>query len=284
MQGTISKDFNLREMQLMLVDMLKSTDYICKKHNIRYYLIGGSTLGAVRHNGFIPWDDDIDIAMPRKDYERFLKIAPQELPQYYEIRTYKTHPEGHVYHWAKIEDNRTTLIVDWLKHLNYAGGIFIDLFPLDGVSKYQFIRKLHFKLLFLFSKKMFYIIYRDPTIKSKLFRSPKIINMMQRSKTRRLLHKIIHNLITPYNYDKSKYVANYTGEWLMKEIMLKEYFGTPQLFQFENHLFNIPEKYDPYLKKLYGDYMKLPPKEKQISLHEFYLVDLNSPNSTMFNS
>ena len=282
MQEKETDKFDLREMQLKLVDILKCMDSVCKKNNIRYYLIGGSTLGAVRHKGFIPWDDDIDVAMPRKDYERFLKIAKEELPPYYEIRNYKTHPNGHVYHWTKIEDNRTTLVVDWHKHLNYAGGIFIDLFPLDGVSKYKFIRKLHFNLLFLFTKKLFYTSYRESNT-GKVIKSPFILKILQSNVARRFIHRTIQCLITIYDYDKSKYVANYTGEWMMREIMLKEYFGTPGLLTFEGLLFNVPEKYDLYLKNLYGDYMKLPPEEKRVSLHEYYLVDLNSPNST-YNS
>ena len=276
--------FDLRKLQLRLSDMLSAVVKVCDENNIRYYLIGGTALGAIRHKGFIPWDDDIDIAMPRCDYERFLKISHSELPDYYEVRNNETHPEGHVYPWSKIEDKRTTVVMDWHKHLNYAGGIYIDLFPLDGLPKSVFLRKIHLNLLTFLWKKVLYISYADPYTSGKSNLKLHIIKLLHGKKCRLLLHPIVHPLIhlllRLYKYDKCIYVANCLGEYGFKEVMKREIFGKSVYKEFEGHLYKIPEQYDTYLKNLYGNYMELPPINKRYSLHDFYVLNLSESNES----
>lgn len=246
-------EFDKRELQLKLCDILYAVAKICEEHDIRYYLDGGTTLGAVRHKGFIPWDDDIDIVMPRPDFEYFLKIANEKLPEYYEVRTHKTHPGGHVYPWAKIEDGRTTVVVDWQRHLNYKGGIFIDLFPLDGLPGNKIIRKWYMNLILFLSRKLLSISYIDINKYEKKGIKLCIVKFLHWDICRSGLHHLIHALLRCYKYDKCKYVANCIGEYGLKNIMKKEFYGIPVYKEFEGNLYRVPEKYDLYLKQLYGN-------------------------------
>ncbi len=121
-----------RKIQLIELEMLNEVDRICKKHGIRYYLCGGTLLGAVRHSGFIPWDDDLDIFFPRKDYIKFAEIAPKELPDTMFYQDW--HNEfDYPYNFAKIRMNGTKFCQNEIQHLNMHQGIFIDIFPLDSV-------------------------------------------------------------------------------------------------------------------------------------------------------
>ncbi|MEL5895758.1 LicD family protein [Bacteroides sp. GD17] len=275
--------FDLRELQLRLSEMLSAVAKVCDENNIRYYLIGGTALGAIRHKGFIPWDDDIDVAMPRPDYERFLKISHLNLPEHYEVRNYKTHPEGHVYPWSKIENKRTTVVMNWHKYLNYAGGIYIDLFPLDGLPKNDFLRKVHLNTLFFFSKKIFGIAYVDPETFEGRFLKRWIVKFFHRKNCRSILHFLIHSLLGLYHYDRCEWVANCLGEYGFKEVMEKSIFGNFVNKEFEGSMYKIPEQYDLYLTRLYGNYVELPPADRRYSLHDFYVLNLSEPNESYIN-
>ena len=124
----------VKDIQSNCLDTLVVVDQICKRHNLRYYLVGGTMLGAVRHGGFIPWDDDVDIAMPRADYEKFLRIAPEELTKDRSLQTYSL--VNYPIHFIKVIDNRTAVVEKSLKHQGLKTEIFIDVFPLDGVPNY----------------------------------------------------------------------------------------------------------------------------------------------------
>ena len=112
-------------------DMLKTFVDICNKHSIKYFVQGGTLLGTVRHGGFIPWDDDVDVSLPRDEYERFLAVAEKELPEYYFLQTKDTDPE-YPNNFAKIRDSRTTFLESSAKNLNINHGAYIDIFPLDN--------------------------------------------------------------------------------------------------------------------------------------------------------
>ena len=136
----------LKEVQQKELQILLEVDRICKRNGLTYYLIGGSALGAVRHGGFIPWDDDIDIAMPRDDYRKFLKLCSRELPAEYFLQTYTSQPDF-PYPFAKVNLNNTTFIENRLHKLNIHHGIFIDVFPLDGVPHRKMWQALEAKLV-----------------------------------------------------------------------------------------------------------------------------------------
>lgn len=268
----------LPALHARLTEMLSVFADICKKNNLRYYMIGGTALGAVRHKGFIPWDDDIDIGMPRKDYETFLKIANNELPAYYEIRNFKTNPNGHVYPWTKVEDNRTSLMVYWTRHLNYISGIFIDLFPLDGCPSNKTLLKIHASTIF-FLKKILMYSYVNRERRDTTFIKYYIWKLINRHFTRNVIYNGLHWLLKLYSYDKSEYIGNFFGEYEYREIMPKSYFGEGCQLQFGERYFQNPVEPELYLRHVYGDnFMDIPPKEKQISMHEFYMLELDRPN------
>ena len=133
----------LQHMKEVELKILIAVDEVCKKLNIDYALDGGTLLGAARHSGFIPWDDDIDLLMPREDYERFIATAQEYLPKEYKIRTFLNTPE-YPYLFIKVDDTRTLLVEENLRHLNSGVGIFIDIFPIDGFPETKFKQKLYY--------------------------------------------------------------------------------------------------------------------------------------------
>lgn len=151
-------EYNIRELQLRILETLKAVDNVCREHNLRYYIWAGTMIGAVRHKGFIPWDDDLDIAMPRPDYDRLIEHAAEWLPKPYEMVCAEN--DG-VYPlpFAKIQNADTTLIERM--HLKYLGGIYLDVFPIDGVPEGAVARKLHFAR-YEYYKRVLYLLFRDP--------------------------------------------------------------------------------------------------------------------------
>ena len=148
----------LRTLQLHLLDILKSIDQVCKEHDLRYYLAAGTMLGAVRHGGFIPWDDDIDICMPRSDYDCLMRHASEWMPQPYEILCAEYNSD-YPSDFAKVVDSSTTLIER--QHHRYVGGLYVDVFPLDTISASPVIQRIQtwqYSLL----KKCLYLLCRDP--------------------------------------------------------------------------------------------------------------------------
>ena len=121
----------LQKMQEVEIDLFKAFIEVCQKLQLKYYLLGGTLLGAVRHKGFIPWDDDIDVGMPRKDYEIFIQKAQDLLPEHYFVQTLYSEPTI-PYNFCKIRNSNTTFVEYSIKKLNINHGVYIDVFPLDG--------------------------------------------------------------------------------------------------------------------------------------------------------
>jgi lipopolysaccharide cholinephosphotransferase len=134
-------NYDIRPLQMRMLRVLKALDETCKAHDLRYGIFAGSLIGAVRHKGFIPWDDDMDVLMPRPDYERFIEHSRDWLPEPYEFVCAENDPE-YPLPFGKIQDASTTLIER--RHLSYLGGIYVDVFPLDAVPKNIIARRLHF--------------------------------------------------------------------------------------------------------------------------------------------
>ena len=147
--------YDIRPLQLRILKNLLAIDKVCKEHNLRYYIMAGTMLGAVRHKGFIPWDDDLDIGMPRADYDLLMTNAKEWLPEPYEAVCAENDKE-YPLPFAKIQDADTTLIERM--HLKYLGGVYIDVFPLDGVPTGRMAQRMHF------AKYEFYkrVLYRFP--------------------------------------------------------------------------------------------------------------------------
>lgn len=266
----IKKKYDIRELQLSILDTLICVDRICKEQNLRYYLIAGTLLGAVRHKGFIPWDDDLDIAMPRSDYEKFARYADQWLDTHYEFINLRENEKSRL-QFGKIQNRNTTLIES--AQTPYLGGVFIDIFPLDGVPNSKRARKWHFKKQSVYNKLLFFHI-RNPYKHGRGLRAlPTLIirKLITHDKISRRLNK----LISKYNFDSSGSIADYDD--IPKVILNKEDLGDGATLTFEGREFRVIKNYHKYLTQKYGaDYMRIPDVKKQ---HRFFYLDLSIPYS-----
>ena len=264
-----------RELQLELLKMMKSFHKVCAENDLTYYMLGGTCLGAVRHSGFIPWDDDIDIGLPRKDYDKLCEIAADVLPENLVLRYYKN-TDNSPFHFVKLINKDTTLIEKNYK--DYLEGIYIDVFPLDGLEKFGFFQKIRAKRIrFLHVLIMdHYFTGTKAGLKNLLLKISKKVSMQK-------THVHIERLMTRCSSVEPQYYCNYLGAWKDREIINRNVFGKPTLYAFEDTEFYGPENADAYLTSLYHDYMTLPPAEKQVPRHDYHYVNLNLPFSDYVN-
>ena len=252
----------LRKMQLVQLEMLIEVDRICRKFNIRYSLDGGTLLGAVRHKGFIPWDDDIDLIMERKEYEKFYAICEKELDTTrFFLQEHRT-DEYYCVGYPRLRRKNTIYLRAGHEHMKYQTGIFIDIFVLDGVPDNKLIRPIHRFWCFCLRKMLW--AESGQVIHEKL--------LMR--KWYKILAKIPKNWIfnriaaleRAYNQHSTELVSHLTHPYPSKSCL----YGIPRnLLEeytelvFEDKKFLAVKNYKEYLTLLYGDYMKLPPVEKQ---------------------
>ncbi len=261
--------YDVNEVHRRILNILLQVDKACLEHGLRYYIWAGTMIGAVRHKGFIPWDDDLDIAMPRPDYDRLVRHCREWLPSQFEM-VCAENDTVYPLPFAKIQDASTTLIERM--HLRYLGGIYIDVFPIDGVPISKWRQRCHFAH-YEYLKRVLYLMVRDPykhghgpsswipLLCRKFYRLEKVQNSI-----RKLLRK--------YDYEQTYLVADYDDG--MKGAMPKTVLGTPTPYEFEGHQVLGVEQYDTYLTRKYGDYMTIPPHDKQRQ-HNFHYLNLNQP-------
>lgn len=265
----------MNELQLKELELLKVFIDICTQNKLKYYLVCGSTLGAVKYKGFIPWDDDIDVAMPREDYELFCKYAPRKLPKKYFLQTYKTETEFRAV-YAKLRDSSTTFIEASVADKNMNHGINIDIFPLDGYPK-----KKKEQCLLEIRKKFYVLILSLPNKRHSAYKEMiiKLIRFFFSKKTYDRVIRKYDNMIKKYCVSSSEILANH-GNWQGKlDYVDKNVFGNGIFYEFEGLDVIIPSQYDTYLRKKYGDYEKDPPADIQKSHHIFSVIDVHKPYS-----
>ena len=258
------RKIDLQECHQYLLKIAACFDTICTKHQIPYYMLGGTMLGAIRHKGFIPWDDDMDFGIPRPYYQMFIRIAQKELPKEYELLT-KNNTKAIRKGFIKIQLKGSKVIekVFELENNDSYNGIAIDIFPLDGVKKVSYKEKLHDKYIFLLMR-----IHEGQFCSLSIRKGLKKIIAAFIKKlpiNEKKLADYIDKLIQQRNYDYCDKIANYYGHWKEKETVDKTVLGIPQIYPFESLNLKGVELWDSYLTSLYGNYMKLPPKEKQIN-------------------
>ena len=265
------------EIQKTMLDMMKWFHQFCISNNINYYVVGGTMLGAVRHQGFIPWDDDIDVGIPRKDYNRLMRDKDGLLKneEKYSIESYLDGEKDYEYPNAKVFDKHTTLIEN--NRLRTKRGVFIDVFPLDGIGQSKEEAMRNFSPI---QKKLNFLMARTCELRKerKLKKNIAIIIariLPQCIYSNKTLLRSIDKLCEERSFDNSNYVGNLVGNWGIKEIMPKEYFGKPKLYKFECTEVYGPEKYDDYLTNIYKDWRQMPPIEKQKSHHDYLFLDLH---------
>ena len=242
-------------------------DQICKRNSINYYMLGGTMLGAVRHKGFIPWDDEMDFGVQSRDYERLISILESELPEPYKCCTYKNN-KAVQYPFLKIIDS-DTLINDPRVNLPLEKqlGVNIDVFPLYHCKK----NSLHIKLIRMLCR-LTTIIYVESTLNDKLKRNvKKVIRSLFPISHKRLL--MLQDYIGT-NITNGPYIGNVYGRWKEREVIPSEWYGENVAYKFENIELNGFKEYDKYLSQLYGNYMALPPEnERFIHVDNVYTKD-----------
>lgn len=267
---------DLRKLQLVELNMLKEFIKVCEKLKLNYYLIGGTLIGCIRHKGFIPWDDDIDVVMPRHDYQIFLEKGQEYLAKNLFIQTYKT-DEEYTHNFAKIRNSNTTFIETTSKNRKINHGVYIDIFPLDNCTSSIFLQKynnLRKNLYDIQIEKYYYFDNKSKrSFKGKITKL--ISDFMYHNLTLKEIQEKKEKLFVKYNKKDTKFYINYSGAWGMKEIWNKEDFSEKLLLEFEDTVVSVPKGYDRILKHVYGEYMKLPPKEKQITHHNTEHINLD---------
>lgn len=266
----------VRQAQLITLRILKIVDQVCEKHNLDYWIEGGTLLGAVRNGGFIPWDDDLDIAMPREDYEKFLEIAPKELPEDLFIQNLETTPlAGNT--WTQIKDRNSRMVID--RKAKYHQGIYIDIFPCDIYSQNSLKRFFTESLM----KKLYIFAYaiNAPLKKTYLSKINIIKNIVK------IILKVIFFPFAIFNkdiiYNRNLKTRHKRIEKMKKNPKLNYGYGTDVLnfdtildidivyplkkIKFEDGEFMAPNDVHRYLKKMYGDYMQIPPENKRVQHH-----------------
>lgn len=257
------------ELKQLQLDILVKVDKFCHENNIRYSLDSGTLIGAIRHKGYIPWDDDIDIIMPRPDYERFITSFNG-----YDDYLYVLAPElnwNFYAPYANVCDNRTILLEGTNSHRGIEMGVKIDIFPIDGVPKQEdlYLERLH-KIqqlnLILYYKRVDLLKWKKSTVKDNLILLKRKIRYILSSY--KYLQKKVHQIATSIPFEESRFAANITFAQTVNRLdtnAFREYIST----DFECHRFSIIERYDEWLRKMYGDYMQLPPEEDRVPHHGF---------------
>ena len=262
-----SYDVNLLHQRILRI--LLAVDEVSRQHGLRYYIWAGTMIGAVRHKGFIPWDDDIDIAMPRPDYEQLIAHSREWLPQPFEFVCAET-DNAYPLPFGKIQDASTTLIER--THLHYLGGIYIDVFPIDGVPAGALRRKLHFAG-YEYWKRVLYLIHRDP-YKHGHGSSSWVPLLCRKVYTMQGVQHKIRRLLLKHDYEAAPLVADYDDG--LRGAMKKEVLGTPTAYDFEGRRVQGVEHYDAYLSHKYGEYMTIPDGDHQRQ-HNFHVLDFDCP-------
>ena len=260
----------IQKLRDIEVDILKHFIDVCKKMDLKYYVIAGTLIGAVRHKGFIPWDDDIDVAMPRRDFDIFTKEAYKYLPKYLFVQTHFTDKEF-PFNFAKIRNSNTTFIERSCHRLNINLGVFIDVFPLDHFLNDECFKKKTFKKIKIYKTAIGRVFFREH--KSLKLRFNQFFSFFLFPNPYSAL-KAMDKFVT--KIPKSDYCNNYSSNYGLKEACLWSWFGDGVDIEFEGIIVKAPKEYHLYLTQIYGDYMVLPPVEKRAPCHQTDLIDLNN--------
>lgn len=246
--------------------MLKELATIFEKNEIRFFLACGTALGCVRHEGFIPWDDDIDIYIMGKDYEKVRNIFATQDTGNLQFQDYFT-VENYPYTFPKIVAKDTVLVEESLKHLSYKCGVYIDVFPLMEISDNRIIRKIKEGIRY----------YRYCLLKAYYFEF--------QSKFKKVLNKFVHMFISPRRVQEQmfrmyrnevqegKYLID-TSDFGKHAIIKRALFDDVVKMNFEGEEMPMPVGYDQYLRDYYGDYMELPKEEERVSRHHFARLEM----------
>lgn len=269
----------LRKVQLAQLEIGKEIKRVCDENGIKYFLDSGTLLGAIRHKGFIPWDDDMDMGMLREDYDRFIEIAPKKLKPEYFLQTWKT-DKSYPYAFAKIRKKGTVFIEAVSQKTNAHNEIFVDIFPYDVYPDDETVRTELTRKIMLLKYSLWMKDGMTPWLRHKsaldrlLVRTKYVPHYFYAlTHSRDAMIAEYEKLMPMYNAETSKYYVEQSGgtpfgKWIIPTECFEKFIEV----KFEDTMFLVPEKYDLYLKTVYGDYMQLPPVEKRGNWHQIVEV------------
>lgn len=268
------EELTIKEIHKATIDNLKKIIEICDKIHVNYFLAYGSLIGAIRHKGFIPWDDDCDLVMLRPDYEKFMSYCIQHEKELYPYKLLcRENTKNYPYNIARFNDMRYKAIYDNVQQ--YESGLFVDIYPLDGIDNLdkESIEALDKKRDYLIKMILWAIDdHYEPSTHNKWYRSviKYFIRLYAKLRGAGYFLDKMENMKNLYSFEKSEYVAEMTWD-VQTVIYEKRWFSDYITVKFENIDVKIPKEYDAFLKVHYGDYMQLPKIEDRVPSHGYKL-------------
>lgn len=260
----------IEQLHRVELGTLKLIIDICKKHHIEYFMIGGSLLGTIRHDGFIPWDDDVDLGMTRRNYNEFVRVAPVELQHtHYFMQTADTDP-NFAFSYMKILDTNT--YIEEKNNVNDARkGVFVDIFPLDKIPHQPEVRQAVYNRFKFYDTtillRLGYNVVRTPFRKDPEDKSLNLFMTVANMKEKR------ENIMRLYEHEPFHHYKNYASQYAYNmEVMSQKEVYELTTHKFESIEVAIPKHYDKILNRMYGDYMQLPDEKDQVAKHIDTLV------------
>ncbi|MBQ9248419.1 MAG: LicD family protein [Ruminococcus sp.] len=267
----------LRQLQQKELESLIYFDKFCKEYELKYFLLGGCVIGAIRHNGFIPWDDDIDVMMPRRDYERMLRLwkTYESNERFLMLNTDGDTFTGNCF--ATLVDTSATMVKENQKDIDVPHGIVTDVFPLDGCPDGKLQRYMQYYHAMMYSLYMTEVVPTNHGMFVKLIGSI-LLKLVPSRQRRTKIWKKHERKMTRYSFNThEKCTELCAGPHYMMNEYPQRAFADVIYHDFEGMQFPIPQGYDTYLKMAFGNYMELPPEDKQVPHHDLLALDLNKP-------
>lgn len=268
----------LRKLQLRELDSLVFFKEFCDKNDLKFYLLGGCVIGAIRNKGFIPWDDDIDIIMPRADWEKMLVLWKEQVKSD-RFLMLKTDGEGTFTGniFATMVDTSATLIKENQQSIDVPHGIVTDIFPIDGCPDGKLQRYMQYMWTLIYS---LYISEFVPEKHGTVIKiaSKILLTLVRKRKTRTKIWKYAEKKLKKYDFNSHEFCTElYAGPYYMKKKYPQKAFADTAFLEFEGMMMPVMQGYDEYLKIAFGDYMQLPPESERVPHHDLVQLDLDTP-------
>lgn len=269
----------LKALQGVQLEILKEFIRVCEKHNLVYIMIGGTGIGVARHQGFIPWDDDIDVAMPRKDYETFLRIYKKEMGEEYKVLTPLV-DSRYACNVTHLQKKGTRFVPYTSKDLKCDLCIDIDIFTLDNMPDDPRVKRRQIRRTWILNKLIFLCGCKSPIIPWKGIKKRVAAGICYLTHyglklfrvSPAFLYRCLRRECIRYNGEETRCVIGYEGPMSAKAYLSKEELYPLRDMPFENLMVKMPNQYDVYLRRIYGDYMKWPKEEDRVN-HAPYILD-----------